>query len=117
MNRLVEQLLCVARLDSVALDVSAQVDLRQVAEHHTACASICSFDPPDLTGPPSAKAIMKISQILVACRRAQSLEPDRRPKLGRADRREPVSWVDLVGDPEKEIRKGFRRLCAQRIDR
>jgi signal transduction histidine kinase len=32
MNRLVEQLLCVARLDSVALDVSSQVDLRQVAE-------------------------------------------------------------------------------------
>jgi signal transduction histidine kinase len=32
MNRLVEQLLCVARLDSLALDVSAPVDLRQVAE-------------------------------------------------------------------------------------
>ena len=32
MNRLVEQLLCVARLDSVALDVSSPVDLRQVAE-------------------------------------------------------------------------------------
>jgi signal transduction histidine kinase len=32
MNRLVEQLLCVARLDSVALDVSSQVDLRRVAE-------------------------------------------------------------------------------------
>jgi signal transduction histidine kinase len=32
MNRLVEQLLCVARLDSVALDVSLRVDLRQVAE-------------------------------------------------------------------------------------
>jgi two-component system, OmpR family, sensor histidine kinase TctE len=32
MNRLVGQLLCVARLDSVALDVSSQVDLRQVAE-------------------------------------------------------------------------------------
>jgi two-component system, OmpR family, sensor histidine kinase TctE len=32
MNRLVEQLLCVARLDSVALDVSAPVDLRQIAE-------------------------------------------------------------------------------------
>jgi signal transduction histidine kinase len=32
MNRLVEQLLCVARLDSVALDVSSSVDLRQVAE-------------------------------------------------------------------------------------
>jgi len=32
MNRLVEQLLCVARLDSVALDVSSQVDLRQLAE-------------------------------------------------------------------------------------
>jgi signal transduction histidine kinase len=32
MNRLVEQLLCVARLDSVALDVSSQVDLRKVAE-------------------------------------------------------------------------------------
>jgi signal transduction histidine kinase len=32
MNRLVEQLLCVARLDSVALDVSSQVDLRQIAE-------------------------------------------------------------------------------------
>ena len=32
MNRLVEQLLCVARLDSVALDVSSRVDLRQVAE-------------------------------------------------------------------------------------
>ena len=32
MNRLVEQLLCVARLDSVALDVSSQVDLHQVAE-------------------------------------------------------------------------------------
>jgi signal transduction histidine kinase len=32
MNRLVEQLLCVARLDSVALDVSSQIDLRQVAE-------------------------------------------------------------------------------------
>ena len=31
MNRLVEQLLCVARLDSVALDVSLQTDLRQVA--------------------------------------------------------------------------------------
>src|SRR5262249_41147703 len=28
MNRLVEQLLCVARLDSVALDVSSRVDLR-----------------------------------------------------------------------------------------
>jgi two-component system, OmpR family, sensor histidine kinase TctE len=32
MNRLVEQLLCVARLDSVVLDVSAPVDLRQIAE-------------------------------------------------------------------------------------
>ena len=32
MNRLVEQLLCVARLDSVAMDVSAPVDLRQLAE-------------------------------------------------------------------------------------
>jgi len=32
MNRLVEQLLCVARLDSVALDVFSPVDLRQVAE-------------------------------------------------------------------------------------
>ena len=32
MNRLVEQLLCVARLDSVTLDVSSQVDLRLVAE-------------------------------------------------------------------------------------
>lgn len=32
MNRLVEQLLCVARLDSVALDVSAPVDLRRLAE-------------------------------------------------------------------------------------
>ena len=32
MNRLVEQLLCVARLDSVALDVSLPVDLRQLAE-------------------------------------------------------------------------------------
>jgi signal transduction histidine kinase len=32
MNRLVEQLLCVARLDSVALDVSSRVDLREVAE-------------------------------------------------------------------------------------
>jgi two-component system, OmpR family, sensor histidine kinase TctE len=31
-NRLVEQLLCVARLDSVALDVSSWVDLREVAE-------------------------------------------------------------------------------------
>jgi signal transduction histidine kinase len=32
MNRLVEQLLCVARLDSVALDVSSSVDLRRLAE-------------------------------------------------------------------------------------
>jgi signal transduction histidine kinase len=32
MNRLVEQLLCVARLDSVAFDVSSQVDLWKVAE-------------------------------------------------------------------------------------
>jgi signal transduction histidine kinase len=32
MNRLVEQLLCVARLDSVALDVSSRVDLHRVAE-------------------------------------------------------------------------------------
>jgi two-component system, OmpR family, sensor histidine kinase TctE len=32
MNRLVEQLLCVARLDSIALDVSSPVDLRQLAE-------------------------------------------------------------------------------------
>ncbi len=32
MNRLVEQLLCVARLDSVALDVSSQVDLWKLAE-------------------------------------------------------------------------------------
>jgi signal transduction histidine kinase len=32
MNRLVEQLLCVARLDSVALDVSSAVDLRQLAD-------------------------------------------------------------------------------------
>jgi signal transduction histidine kinase len=32
MNRLVEQLLCVARLDSVALDVSAPIDLRRLAE-------------------------------------------------------------------------------------
>jgi signal transduction histidine kinase len=32
MNRLVEQLLCVARLDSVALDISTPVDLRQIAE-------------------------------------------------------------------------------------
>jgi signal transduction histidine kinase len=32
MNRLVEQLLSVARLDSVALDVSSRVDLRKVAE-------------------------------------------------------------------------------------
>ena len=32
MNRLVKQLLCVARLDSVALDVSSPVDLRQLAE-------------------------------------------------------------------------------------
>jgi two-component system, OmpR family, sensor histidine kinase TctE len=32
MNRLVEQLLCVARLDSVALAVSSRVDLRRLAE-------------------------------------------------------------------------------------
>jgi two-component system, OmpR family, sensor histidine kinase TctE len=32
MNRLVEQLLCVARLDSIVLDVSSRVDLREVAE-------------------------------------------------------------------------------------
>jgi signal transduction histidine kinase len=32
MNRLVEQLLCVARLDSVVLDASSPVDLRQLAE-------------------------------------------------------------------------------------
>ncbi len=32
MNRLVEQLLCVARLDSVALDVSSPVDLRHIAQ-------------------------------------------------------------------------------------
>ena len=32
MNRLVEQLLCVARLDLVALDVSSPVDLRRLAE-------------------------------------------------------------------------------------
>jgi signal transduction histidine kinase len=32
MNRLVEQLLCVARLDSVALDVSSRVDLREITE-------------------------------------------------------------------------------------
>jgi signal transduction histidine kinase len=32
MNRLVEQLLCVARLDSGALDVSSPVDLRRLAE-------------------------------------------------------------------------------------
>ena len=32
MNRLVEQLLCVSRLDSVALDVSLPVDLRKIAE-------------------------------------------------------------------------------------
>ena len=32
MNRLVEQLLCVARLDSLALDVSSKVDLHRVAE-------------------------------------------------------------------------------------
>jgi signal transduction histidine kinase len=32
MNRLVEQLLCVARLDSITLDVSSLVDLRQLAE-------------------------------------------------------------------------------------
>ena len=32
MNRLVEQLLCVSRLDSVALDVSSPIDLRQLAE-------------------------------------------------------------------------------------
>ena len=32
MNRLVEQLLCVARLDSVALDVSSSVDLHELAE-------------------------------------------------------------------------------------
>ena len=32
MNRLVEQLLCVARLDSVARDVSSRVDLREIAE-------------------------------------------------------------------------------------
>src|SRR6202008_4206305 len=31
-NRLVEQLLCVARLDSVALDVSSPVDLHELAE-------------------------------------------------------------------------------------
>jgi signal transduction histidine kinase len=32
MNRLVEQLLFVARLDAIALDVSSRVDLRQIAE-------------------------------------------------------------------------------------
>jgi two-component system, OmpR family, sensor histidine kinase TctE len=32
MNRLVEQLLCVARLDSLALDVSSSVDLHQLAK-------------------------------------------------------------------------------------
>jgi signal transduction histidine kinase len=32
MNRLVEQLLCVARLDSLALDASSSVDLHQLAE-------------------------------------------------------------------------------------
>jgi two-component system, OmpR family, sensor histidine kinase TctE len=32
MNRLVEQLLCVARLDSVVLDVSSPIDLHQLAE-------------------------------------------------------------------------------------
>jgi signal transduction histidine kinase len=35
MNRLVEQLLCVARLDSLTLDVSAPVDLRGIAEEVT----------------------------------------------------------------------------------
>ena len=32
MNRLVEQLLCVARLDSLVLDVSSPIDLHQLAE-------------------------------------------------------------------------------------
>jgi hypothetical protein len=32
MHRLVEQLLCVARLDAVALEVAARVDLRRLAE-------------------------------------------------------------------------------------
>lgn len=32
MNRLVEQLLCVARLDSLVLDISSTVDLRQICE-------------------------------------------------------------------------------------
>jgi len=49
MNRLVEQLLCVARLDSVVLDVSSRVDLRRIAEEvvgsmaHLALASGCSI--------------------------------------------------------------------------
>jgi signal transduction histidine kinase len=68
MNRLVEQLLCVARLDSVALDVSSQVDLRQLAEDvvgsmaHlalSACRTIAltgADDPVVVTGNASAIA-------------------------------------------------------------
>jgi His Kinase A (phospho-acceptor) domain len=40
MNRLVEQLLCVARLDSLALDVSSPVDLRQLAEDVVASGGV-----------------------------------------------------------------------------
>ena len=48
MNRLVEQLLCVARLDSVALDISSRLNLRQVAEEVVGIyGPSCTSDRPD----------------------------------------------------------------------
>jgi signal transduction histidine kinase len=52
MNRLVEQLLCVARLDSVTLNVTTPVDLRQLAEEvvgsmaHLALSTRRTIAPP-----------------------------------------------------------------------
>jgi signal transduction histidine kinase len=44
MNRLVDQLLCVARLDSVALDISQTVDLTAVAEQEARALAPIALD-------------------------------------------------------------------------
>ena len=54
MNRLVEQLLSVARLDAVALDVSRTVDLNEVA--HQAVANLAPWLSPVPIGPSSSAA-------------------------------------------------------------
>ena len=88
MNRLVEQLLSVARLDAVALDVSAEVDLNQ----------------------PAKDVIVSLAPWAVAQNRALGFIADRSPGRGAGQQ---LRHLRCGAEPRRER----RRACAARQPR